>query len=47
MGGRQLDNLRYADDTTLLAEKKQMAITEEPPTAGECPRATSLQRIYI
>ena len=27
-------------------EEKQMAITEERPTAGECPGTTSLQRIY-
>ena len=27
-------------------EKKWMVITDERPTAGECPRATSLQRIH-
>ena len=28
-----------------MRENKSMAITEERPTAGECPRTTSLQRI--
>ena len=27
-------------------EKKQMAIIEERPTTGECPRATSIQRLH-
>ena len=42
MGGRQINNLRYADDTTLLAESKEellqlvtrLIVKEKSPQAG-------------
>ena len=36
MGGRQINNLRYADDTTLLAESKKELLQLVTSVVKEC-----------
>ena len=35
IAGRNINNVRYADDTTLMAETKEEPLEEEPLNEGE------------
>jgi len=35
IAGRNINNLRYADDTTVMAESEELIETKEPPDEGE------------